>query len=67
MAALPLFGIRLLDRCCVILRSEGGLQTAAAMKNLGGRLREEHPPPQILRFACLPVGRQAQNDTKGAS
>ena len=55
--SLPLSGIRVLDRCCVILRSGGGDVAAYATKNLGGRLREEQPPPQILRFAFLPAGR----------
>ena len=57
MARLPLSGIRVLVQRFVILRSGGGDVAATATKNLGGRLREEQPLPQILRYVCLPAGR----------
>ncbi len=57
MAGLPLSAVRVLVQRNVILRSGGGDVAATATKNLGGRLREEQPLPQILRCVCLPAGR----------
>jgi hypothetical protein len=56
---LPLSGIPVLDRYHVILRSGGRRQAAAATKNLGRRLWQSPPLPQILRYA--------QNDRGAAS
>ena len=58
MSDLHLSGIRVLDRYYVILRSGGRRQAAAATKNLGRRLWQSPPLPQILRCA--------QNDEEGA-
>ncbi len=52
--SLPLSGIRVLDRCCVILRSGGGRQTAAATKNLA--LRCDSLPPSRRFFAEFILG-----------